>query len=116
MLNIQPFFKIPVVWDDWLTDATSQYESVLKKYETETLPAYEQKRAAWARSRAKNKGPEPTKPLPPPLPRMQKDEDINFLRFATALKILVGSAIKNSSLEKAELLLREYLLKFAVVC
>jgi hypothetical protein len=36
--------------------------------------------------------------------------------FATALKILVGSAIKNSGLEKAELLLREYLLKFAVVC
>jgi hypothetical protein len=46
---------------------------------------------------------------------MQEGEDINFLRFATALKILVGSAINDPGLEKAEKLLQEYLLNFAVV-
>ncbi|KAJ7668843.1 hypothetical protein B0H17DRAFT_1087534 [Mycena rosella] len=46
-------------------------------------------------------------------------EDRNFLRFATALKILVGSSIRIQStdppqgLEKAEKLLRDYLLGFS---
>ncbi|KAJ7665810.1 hypothetical protein B0H17DRAFT_1090260 [Mycena rosella] len=50
---------------------------------------------------------------------MQEGEDRNFLRFATALKILVGSSISIQStdqqqgLEKAEKLLRDYLLGFS---
>jgi hypothetical protein len=118
LFNFQCFvsnlFEIPTVWDDWLESATSQYESVLAKYETETLPAYEKKHTVWARSKGRNKGPEPTKPAIP-LPRMQKQEDVNFLRFATSLKILFGSAITSSGLEKAEMLLQEYLLNFTVV-
>ncbi|KAJ7637482.1 hypothetical protein B0H17DRAFT_1106908 [Mycena rosella] len=52
---------------------------------------------------------------------MQKGEDRNFFRFATALTILVGSSISIQStdppqgLEKAEKLLRDYLLGFSEV-
>ncbi|KAF8157655.1 hypothetical protein K438DRAFT_1861264 [Mycena galopus ATCC 62051] len=53
-------------------------------------------------------------PSPPdiPCPRMQRDEDTNFLRFSTALKILVGSSIKLQKLKHADRLLQEYLLGF----
>ncbi|KAJ7611135.1 hypothetical protein DFH06DRAFT_1373949 [Mycena polygramma] len=41
---------------------------------------------------------------------MQEGEDRNFLRFATALKILVGSSIRPKGLDRAKVLLRDYLL------
>ncbi|KAJ7112016.1 hypothetical protein C8R43DRAFT_1040902 [Mycena crocata] len=44
---------------------------------------------------------------------MQEGEDTNFLRFATALKILIGSSIAFQGLEKARTLLRDYLLNFS---
>ncbi|KAJ7626767.1 hypothetical protein B0H17DRAFT_1218508 [Mycena rosella] len=47
---------------------------------------------------------------------MQQGEDVNFLRFATALKILVGSSISDNGLERAKVLLQEYLLTFSKVC
>jgi hypothetical protein len=46
---------------------------------------------------------------------MHKDEPRNFLRFSTALKILVGSSITRDGLEEAKGLLRDYLLKFSEV-
>ncbi|KAJ7900544.1 hypothetical protein B0H14DRAFT_3752761 [Mycena olivaceomarginata] len=44
---------------------------------------------------------------------MQEGEDENFLRFATALKILVGSSITREGLNRAKQLLEEYLLGFS---
>ncbi|KAF8136825.1 hypothetical protein K438DRAFT_750317 [Mycena galopus ATCC 62051] len=107
-------FEIPVVWDDWLETTETQYQTARDKYENKTVPAYKQKLKAWQRNKAKNKGPEPTKPAPP-ISRMQQGEDINFLRFATALKIFVGSAITTEGLKKAENLLCEYLLNFSAL-
>ncbi|KAJ7885697.1 hypothetical protein B0H14DRAFT_3734758 [Mycena olivaceomarginata] len=46
---------------------------------------------------------------------MQEGEDENFLRFATALKILVGSSITREGLNRAKQLLEEYLLGFSQV-
>ncbi|KAJ7729850.1 hypothetical protein DFH07DRAFT_756569 [Mycena maculata] len=44
---------------------------------------------------------------------MQPDEDLNFLRFATALKIMVGSAIWMDKVTRAKTLLEEYLLGYS---
>ncbi|KAJ7609570.1 hypothetical protein DFH06DRAFT_1110759 [Mycena polygramma] len=44
---------------------------------------------------------------------MQKGEDRNFLRFAAALKILVGSSISVTGLDRAKGLLQDYLLEFS---
>jgi hypothetical protein len=46
---------------------------------------------------------------------MQAGEDVNFLRFATLLKISVGSSITKDGLHKSENLLQEYLLGFLTV-
>ncbi|KAJ7661829.1 hypothetical protein B0H17DRAFT_849898, partial [Mycena rosella] len=48
-----------------------------------------------------------------PVRRMQLDEDYNFLRFATALKILVGSSIHIDDGVVARKLLEKYLLNFS---
>jgi hypothetical protein len=46
---------------------------------------------------------------------MVEGEDENFLRFATALKILVGRSVRLEQLERVKTLLKEYLLTFAEV-
>jgi hypothetical protein len=46
---------------------------------------------------------------------MQEGEDRNFLRFAAALKILVGSSITVAGVDRAKELLRDYLLGFSEV-
>jgi hypothetical protein len=50
----------------------------------------------------------PPKPKEP-VRRMQAGEDESFLRFATALKIMVGSAIRTEAIDKAKKLLKQYL-------
>lgn len=56
----------------------------------------------------------PTEPKKP-AQRMQKGEDENFLCFAAALKIMVGSAIRINRLDRAKELLEKYLLGFSQV-
>lgn len=52
---------------------------------------------------------------PEPSPRMVEGEDENFLRFATALKMIVGRSIRRDRLPRIKLLLEKYLLVFAEV-
>ena len=54
------------------------------------------------------------KPTPPvkPARRMQHGEAVNFLRLATALKILLSSSIDETQLQHGEALLLEYLQGF----
>ena len=68
-------------------------------------------------ARAGRKRKAENKPTPPTLPtkRMQHGEPRNFLRLATALKILLSSSIDDHQLERAGKLLQEYLLGFREV-
>lgn len=50
-----------------------------------------------------------------PTPRMVEGEDENFLRFATALKIIVGRSIRRDRLPRVKSLLQDYLLTYAEV-
>lgn len=50
-----------------------------------------------------------------PYPRMVEGEDENFLRFATALKMIVSRSIRLEKLPRIKLLLQEYLLTYTVV-
>ncbi|KAF7368204.1 hypothetical protein MVEN_00140000 [Mycena venus] len=49
---------------------------------------------------------------PEPSPWMVNEEDKNFLRFATALKIIVGRSIRRAQLPRIKSLLQEYSLTF----
>ncbi|KAJ6597441.1 hypothetical protein B0H10DRAFT_2087257 [Mycena sp. CBHHK59/15] len=97
---------IPIVWDHALPLADRDYEKASK--------AYEKKKAAWKNEMQRRSDDEDAPPEPqPPARRMQQGEDTNFLCFATALKIMVGSAIRvNGGLPRARNLLEQYLLGF----
>jgi hypothetical protein len=47
---------------------------------------------------------------------MVEGEDTNFLRFATALKIIVGRSFRHDKLDYTKKLLEDYLLNFRAVC
>lgn len=100
------------MWERSLEESNEDYKKAYTRYE-ELVETYKEKKKAWARSR--KKGDPPIAPKEP-VPRIQPGEDINFLRFATALKILVGSSIRLEGLDQAKQLLQEYLLNFAQVC
>ncbi|KAJ7236514.1 hypothetical protein C8J57DRAFT_1247758 [Mycena rebaudengoi] len=94
-----------------MTEADTQYENALAEYETEKTE-WDVQMQRRARSRAKNLPPEPEEPIPPRA-RMMKDEPENFLLFANALKIMVGSSIRIDKVDHARSLLERYLLGFS---
>ena len=107
----QIFCKIPIVWDKFLAEAENEHTKALETYR-QAMPPYRAALRVWESGNRKSKAPaEPKKPVL----RMQAGEDVNFLRFATLLKILVGSSITEDGLDKAEKLLQEYLLGFLTV-
>ncbi|KAF8214773.1 hypothetical protein K438DRAFT_2138267 [Mycena galopus ATCC 62051] len=75
------------------------------------MQKFEVEKEAWRKSRRRNKSEEPT----PPSPRMVRGEETNFLLFAQALKILVGSSIRIDQVPNARKLLQRYLLEFSSV-
>ncbi|KAJ7744275.1 hypothetical protein DFH07DRAFT_925148 [Mycena maculata] len=100
---------IPLIWDRFLSESDKDFKAASARY-PEAMKVYEAKRKAWERG---NKKSAPPKPPKVPIQRMQKGEERNFLRFATALKILVGSSIRTDGLDRAVGLLRDYLLNFS---
>ncbi|KAJ6529260.1 hypothetical protein B0H19DRAFT_968390 [Mycena capillaripes] len=85
--------QIPLVWERFREEAKADYEAALKRYPV-SLAEYKKKLKVWetARKKGDKKARRPREPKRP-APRMQEGEDRNFLRFAAALKILVGSSI-----------------------
>jgi hypothetical protein len=103
------------VWERFLAEATKDFERAEKNYPA-ALDEYKKKLASWeaAQKAGKTKSRCPREPKAP-FQRMQEGEDENFLRFATALKILVGSSIHREGLNRAKQLLEDYLLGFSKV-
>ncbi|KAJ7846973.1 hypothetical protein B0H14DRAFT_2357355, partial [Mycena olivaceomarginata] len=81
--------SIPLVWEQFLAEATKDFERAEKNYPA-ALDEYKKKLASWeaAQKAGKTKSRCPREPKAP-FQRMQEGEDENFLRFATALKILL---------------------------
>ncbi|KAF8215094.1 hypothetical protein K438DRAFT_1562345 [Mycena galopus ATCC 62051] len=96
---------VPVLWDRSLPDADAEYATALKSY-PRRLENWQIKV-----SQLSDNAKAPPRPKEP-VRRMQAGEDENFLRFATALKIMVGSAIRTEAISKAKKLLRQYLLTY----
>jgi len=67
-----------------------------------------------AKAKAKKGDPEP-KPPQCPFVRMHKDEPEMFLRFATSMKLFMGSSVTRQILTRALELLYEYLADFKKV-
>jgi hypothetical protein len=103
------------VWERFLAEAITDFERAEKNYPA-SLDEYKKKLASWEAAqkagKTKSRCPRETKA---PFQRMQEGEDENFLRFATALKILVGSSIHREGLNRAKQLLEDYLLGFSKV-
>jgi hypothetical protein len=104
--------KIPIVWERFFKEAETEHNSALQRYDKKQTE-YRTKMRAW--EKGTRKSDPPTAPLKP-VPRMQAGEQINFLRFATALKIFVSSSISTQGINRAENLYREYLLNYLEVC
>lgn len=98
--------KIPILWDRSLPEAVKDYMTSAKSY-PKRLKEWEAKIRKDPDSNAK----QPVKPRQ----RIQAEEDVNFLRFATALKILVGSSIRIDRIDRAKQLLEGYLLGYSKV-
>ncbi|KAJ7361702.1 hypothetical protein DFH08DRAFT_911337 [Mycena albidolilacea] len=79
---------IPIVWERFFKEAETEHNSALQRYDKK-LTKYRTKMRAW--EKGTRKSDPPTAPLMP-VPRMQAGEQINFLRFATALKIFMYGA------------------------
>lgn len=91
-----------MVWDTFIKEVEKSHEAATTKY----------------KNAMKNwrKNPDATEKPTAPSPRMVRGEELNFLLFAQALKILVGSAIRIDKVPVAADLLTKYLLEFAQVC
>jgi hypothetical protein len=105
--------KIPLVWDRFLKDAEQEHKNALERH-TQKVTDYKKKMKAWERGHKKSDPP--TSPPAAPVPRMRAGEDLNFLRFATALKIFVSSSISTEGINRAAKLFQEYLLGYLEVC
>ncbi|CAK5262381.1 unnamed protein product [Mycena citricolor] len=101
---------IPMVWDRFRSDAEKDHKKALDKYE-EKMEEYRAKYRLWQRQNRATRGDPPEEPEYPVL-RMQLGEEDNFLCFATALKIMIGSSIYREMIPRAKSLLEEYLLGF----
>lgn len=106
------YSKVPVVWDIFCKEAGVTHQKALERYQ-ERKQLWDQAMKDWRKNKKKDDDP-PEEPQPPTL-RMQAGEELNFLRFATALKIMVGSSIRTEKVARAAELLEEYLLGFSDV-
>lgn len=102
--------EIPIIWDKFCREAENEHKRAVAQYRKKKR-AWEKAMEEW--EEASETDP-PVEPKPPKL-RMQAGEDENFLRFATALKIMVGSSIRHEGITRARSLLEAYLLGFAQV-
>ncbi|KAJ7305470.1 hypothetical protein DFH08DRAFT_721207, partial [Mycena albidolilacea] len=91
--------QIPMVWDTFIKEAERSHQAASTKYKAAKKDWQNNPHAA----------ERPTAPSP----RMIRGEELNFLLFAQALKILVGSAIRIDKVPVAADLLTKYLLEFA---
>ncbi|KAJ7046027.1 hypothetical protein C8F04DRAFT_939036 [Mycena alexandri] len=84
---------IPIVWERFLEEANQDYAKAKQNYNK------------IGRAKGESK----------PFPRMVEGEDENFLRFATALKIIVGRSIRLEKLPRIKSLLHKYLTTFSEI-
>ena len=114
-------YQLPVIWDEFIEEAQDEYASQQEKYDT-NISAYEKAIAGWkireasrktkaAKTKAKKGDPKP-KPPERPFVRMHKDEPEMFLKFATSMKLFMGSSVTREILTRALALLYEYLNDF----
>ncbi|KZP32746.1 hypothetical protein FIBSPDRAFT_907050 [Athelia psychrophila] len=93
--------QLPVIWDQLLDDAVAEHKDDLTKYNN-SKELYEAALTAWQERDRKRttkqrqkavKGDAKPKPPKRPFVRMHKDEPAMFLRFATSVKLFLGSSI-----------------------
>ncbi|KAJ7114850.1 hypothetical protein C8R44DRAFT_880917 [Mycena epipterygia] len=99
---------IPMIWDKFRREAESDHKKAVTQYKKKKKD-WEKEMEEW--EEMKETDP-PVEPKQPKL-RMQTGEDENFLRFATALKIMVGSSIRHEGVTRPRSLLEAYLLGFS---
>jgi hypothetical protein len=120
------------VWDQFQRQAAKDFNNANIRYEKQLAvhlqdlakweQEHQQQQASTSTTIAKGKGkrkagdPKP-RPAPPvkPLPRMHEDEPVNFLRLATALKLLLGQSIDEAMILRGAQLFEDYIIHFKEV-
>lgn len=115
--------QLPVIWDQLLDDAVAEHKDDLTKYNN-SKELYEAALTAWQERDRKRttkqrqkavKGDAKPKPPKRPFVRMHKDEPAMFLRFATSVKLFLGSSVTPQLIGRALELLQQYLFDFKKV-
>jgi hypothetical protein len=102
-----------MVWEEFLPESTKDHKRAEKDY-PKVLQAWKQK----VREAEQAGKPLPAKPKQP-VARMQEDEDLNFLRFCTFLRMIIGTTISKTPQAHSRIkqLLQDFLLEFLqVIC
>ncbi|KAL5520523.1 hypothetical protein ACEPAG_9747 [Sanghuangporus baumii] len=81
---------IPLLWREWQPLAQAEFNKAIEKWEA-------------------NERDPTTETYERPRHRMHPDDAQNFLKLAAALKIVLGRTIRLADLDRAEMLLKEYL-------
>jgi hypothetical protein len=97
-----------MIWDMWLPQSEEDYKKQSVKWETEE--AKRLRRIACGKPKKTD-----TKAAEKPKRRMPPGDADNFLKLATALKIIMARSIKDSDIPRARELLHDYLVGFLKV-
>lgn len=103
-----------MVWDKFIKEAEESHENALVKYQEDKEKWEQRRRSRKGGKKSKKAKKQDEEPKAPRL-RMIRGEDENFLAFAAALKIMVGSSIRIDKIGRARSLLEQYLLGFTRV-
>lgn len=118
------FWKIPIVWETYLAEATEDYNNAKKRF-PKAQEAHKKKLDEWKAQKAgassthtskKRKVDAELKPPKDPHPCLHPDEPINLLRLSTALKIFCRSSVSEDLLPRASTLFQDFLFEYRRVC
>lgn len=124
--HLMAFWKIPIVWETYFTEATKDYNNAKKQF-PKAQEVHNKKLTKWKAQQEKasassthtlKKWKIDAKPKPPKYPHLHlhSDEPINLLHLLTVLKIFCGSSIAKELLPYATTLLHNFLIEYWQVC
>jgi hypothetical protein len=100
--------QIPFIWDIWLPKAEADFKKQIDKWESEDAKRLRRIASGKPRKTDATAAEKPNR-------RMLPGDEKNFLKLATALKIVMARSVKDSDIPRARELLYDYLTGFLLV-
>jgi hypothetical protein len=102
--------QIPFIWQTWLPKSQADHARAQANYEKQnrTYEAAKEKAASEGRDFS-------ALPPKPPTVRMEINEDANFLKLASSLRLLLARSVTAEAIQAGKELLIEYLMEYRKV-